>query len=38
MPLKNQNLVVDVNGIDINSTDGKLKGNMGIYIWGMKYQ
>ena len=24
--------------IDINSTNGKLKGNMGIYIWGMKYQ
>ena len=24
--------------VDVNSTDGKLKGNMGIYIWGMKYQ
>ena len=36
--IEESKLVVDVNGIDINSTDGKLKGNMGIYIWGMKYQ
>ena len=36
--IEESKLVVDVNGIDINSTAGKLKGNMGIYIWGMKYQ
>ena len=36
--IEESKLVVDVNKIDINSTDGKLKGNMGIYIWGMKYQ
>ncbi|WP_314068791.1 type 4a pilus biogenesis protein PilO [Campylobacter showae] len=36
--IEESKLVVDVNGIDINSTNGKLKGNMGIYIWGMKYQ
>ena len=36
--IEESKLVVDVNGIDINSTDGKLKGNLGIYIWGMKYQ
>ena len=36
--IEESKLVVDVNGIDKNSTDGKLKGNMGIYIWGMKYQ
>ncbi len=36
--IEESKLVVDVNEIDINSTDGKLKGNMGIYIWGMKYQ
>ena len=36
--IEESKLVVDINGIDINSTDGKLKGNMGIYIWGMKYQ
>ena len=28
--IEESKLVVDVNGIDINSTDGKLKGNMGI--------
>ena len=36
--IEESKLVVDVNNIDINSTNGKLKGNMGIYIWGMKYQ
>ena len=36
--IEESKLVVDINGIDINSTDGKLKGNMGICIWGMKYQ
>ncbi|WP_122863020.1 type 4a pilus biogenesis protein PilO [Campylobacter showae] len=36
--IEESKLVVDINGIDINSTNGKLKGNMGIYIWGMKYQ
>ena len=36
--IEESKLVVDVNNIDINSTNGKLRGNMGIYIWGMKYQ
>ena len=36
--IEESRLVVDVNNIDINSTNGKLRGNMGIYIWGMKYQ
>ena len=36
--IEESKLVVDVNNIDINSTNGKLKGNMGIYIWGMQYQ
>lgn len=36
--IEESKLVVDVSDIDINSTNGKLKGNLGVYVWGMKYQ
>lgn len=36
--IEESKLVVDVSNIDINSTNGKLKGNLGVYVWGMKYQ
>ena len=36
--IEESKLVVDVNNIDINSTNGKLNGNLGVYVWGMKYQ
>jgi hypothetical protein len=36
--IEESKLVVDVSNIDINSTNGKLNGNLGVYVWGMKYQ
>ena len=36
--IEESKLVVDVSNIDINSTNGKLNGNRGVYVWGMKYQ
>ena len=35
--IEESDLVVDVNQIDINSTSKDLIGNIGIYVWGMKY-
>ena len=36
--IEESKLVVDVSNIDINSTNEKLNGNLGVYVWGMKYQ
>ncbi|QKF92276.1 type 4a pilus biogenesis protein PilO [Campylobacter sp. CCUG 57310] len=35
--IEESDLVVDVNSMDINSTKKDLIGNIGIYVWGMKY-
>ena len=35
--IEESDLVVDVNQMDINSTSKDLIGNIGIYVWGMKY-
>lgn len=35
--IEESELVVDINHIDINSTKKDLVGNLGIFVWGMKY-
>ncbi|MDO5046193.1 type 4a pilus biogenesis protein PilO [Campylobacter sp.] len=35
--IEESDLVVDVNSMDINSTKKDLVGNIGIFVWGMKY-
>lgn len=35
--IEESELVVDINHIDINSTTKDLVGNLGIFVWGMKY-
>lgn len=35
--VEESDLVVDVSHMDLNSTSKDLKGNIGIFVWGMKY-
>ncbi|MCI6988641.1 MAG: hypothetical protein MR902_03600 [Campylobacter sp.] len=35
--IEESNMVVDINGLDLNSTDGELFGTIDLTLWGIRY-